>query len=157
MKKDSKIIVIVTSVIAAVAVCVLTFLAVHYLFGNPAGWIIAADMKTFTVVTGGDYSASDIADYMRIMRNKNESYLRINDRLYCAKGDETYSTVDEMMASDGWEYIGHDGNMYTMRCYYKDGKACWIRVEYDINQVWCLWNIGNTFKYDLAKDGYKNM
>ena len=47
--------------------------------------------------------------------------------------------------------------MHTMRCYYKDGAARWVRVEYDINQVWCLWNIGNTFRYDLAKDGYKNM
>ncbi len=157
MQKDSKIIVIITSVIAAAAVCVLLFLGVHYLFGNPAGWIVSADMKTFTVVAGGDYSAAEIADYMREMRSSAQDYLRISDRLYCAVGDETYAALDGMMLSQGWEYIGHDGNMQTMRCYYQNGKACWVRVEYDINQVWCLWNIGNQFEYDLKKDGYKNM
>jgi hypothetical protein len=30
-------------------------------------------------------------------------------------------------------------------------------VEFDINGVWSIWNIGNLFDYDLAKDGYKNM
>ena len=54
MQKDSKIILIITSLIAAVAVCILLFLGIHYLFGNPAGWVFEADMKTFTVVTGGD-------------------------------------------------------------------------------------------------------
>ena len=37
MKKDSKIIISVISVIAGVAIILLSFLGIHYLFGNPAG------------------------------------------------------------------------------------------------------------------------
>ena len=65
MQRDSKIIISVISAIAAVAIVLLSFLAIHYLFGNPAGWILSTDMRTFTVVTGGDYSQNQIADYMR--------------------------------------------------------------------------------------------
>ncbi|MBQ7542356.1 MAG: hypothetical protein IJT44_08730 [Clostridia bacterium] len=158
MQKDNKIIVIITSTIATVAVIVLLFLGIHYLFGNPAGWIFKADMKTFTIVTGGDYTAQQIADYMRGMRDNDLAYMRISNRVYCAVGgEETYDNLDKMMEERGYKYIGCDGNLQNMRCYYKDGKACWIRVEFDINCVWSLWNIGNFFDYDLAKDGYKNM
>ena len=158
MQKDNKIILIITSAIAAVAIGVLLFLGIHYLFGNPAGWIFKADMKTFTVVTGGDYSAQQIADYMRGMRASDRTYMRISNKVYCAVGgDQAYENLDNMMAEGGYEFIGCDGNLQNMRCYYKDGRACWIRVEFDINGVWCLWNIGNFFDYDLAKEGYKNM
>ena len=148
MQKDSKIILIVTSVIATVAIGVLLFLGIHYLFGNPAGWIFEADMKTFTVVTGGDYSAKQIANYMRQMREDDRTYLRVTDKVYCAVGgDDVYAHLDSSC----------DGNLQNMRCYYKDGKACWVRVEFDINGVWSIWNIGSFFDYDLARDGYKNM
>ena len=158
MQKDSKIIVAITSVIAAAALCVLLFLGIHYLFGNPAGWIFKADMKTFTVVTGGDYTPQEIADHLRDMRNQDLTYKRISDRVYCAVGGEdVYANLDAMMTEKGFEFIGCDGNLQNMRCYYKDGKACWVRVEFDINGVWSLWNIGNLFDYDLAKEGYKNM
>ena len=158
MQKDSKIIVIITSAIAAIAVCVLLFLGIHYLFGNPAGWIFKADMKSFTVVSGGDYSAQEIADHLRDMREQELTYKRISDKVFCAVGgEEVYDELDKMMAGQGFKFIGCDGNLQNMRCYYKDGKACWVRVEFDINGVWSLWNIGNLFDYDLAKDGYKNM
>jgi hypothetical protein len=158
MQKDSKIILIITSVIAAVAISILLFLGIHYLFGNPAGWVFEADMKTFTVVTGGDYSAKQIAGYMRRMRESGDTYLYISDKVYCAVGgDEVYSHLDSMMQQQGFEFIGCDGNIRDMRCYYKDGKACWVRVEFDINGVWSIWNVGNFFDYDLARDGYKNM
>ena len=158
MQKDSKIILIVTSVIATVAIGVLLFLGIHYLFGNPAGWIFEADMKTFTVVTGGDYSAKQIANYMRQMREDDRTYLRVTDKVYCAVGgDDVYAHLDSMMQEQGFPFIGCDGNLQNMRCYYKDGKACWVRVEFDINGVWSIWNIGSFFDYDLARDGYKNM
>ena len=158
MQKDSKIIVIITSVIATIAVVLLLFLGIHYLFGNPAGWIFKADMKTFTVVTGGDYTTQQIADYMRGMREGGLDYMRISDKVWCAVGGkEVYGNLDKMMTGQGFQFIGCDGNLQNMRCYYKDGKACWVRVEFDINGVWSIWNIGNFFDYDLARDGYKNM
>ena len=157
MQKDSKIIISIISAIAAVAIVLLTFMAIHYLFGNPAGWIFSTDMRTFTVVTGGDYSQNQIADYMRWMRKSGKTYMQISDKLYCAVAENGYDNLDQMMADDGWQFIGTDGNLYTMRCYYKDGKAVWARVEFDINGVWCLWNFGNQFDYDLETDGYKTM
>ena len=87
MQKDSKIIIIIISVIAAVAIVLLSFLGIHYLFGNPAGWILSADMRTFTVVTGGDYSEDQIADYIRTMRKADLEYAKISDRLYCAAAE----------------------------------------------------------------------
>ena len=60
-------------------------------------------------------------------------------------------------AEDDATIYGTDGNLVTMRCYYKDGKAVWARVEFDINGVWCLWNFGNQFDYNLETDGYKTM
>ena len=62
-----------------------------------------------------------------------------------------------MMAENGWEFIGTDGNLITMRCYYKDKKAVWVRIEFDINSVWQLWNFGDEFSYDLQSNGYKTM
>ena len=157
MQKDSKIIISIVSAIAAVAIVLLSFLAIHYLFGNPAGWILAADMRTFTVVTGGDYSQNQIADYMRAMRKSEQDYTQITEKLYCASSENGYENLDAMMAEKGWKFIGTDGNLVTMRCYYKDGKAVWVRVEFDINGVWSLWNFGNQFDYNLETDGYKTM
>ena len=157
MQKDSKIIISIVSAIAAVAIVLLSFMSVHYLFGNPAGWIFAADMRTFTVVTGGDYSQNQIADYMRAMRKSGQSYTQISEKLYCADAGNGYENLDTMMAEQGWEFIGTDGNLVTMRCYYKDGKAVWVRIEFDINGVWSLWNFGNQFDYNLETDGYKTM
>ncbi len=158
MEKDSKILVIITSALATVAVGMLLFLGIHYLFGNPAGWVFEADMKTFTVVTGGDFSAQQMASYMRQMRDSDQAYLHVTDKVYCAVGGEdVYTNLDGMMQGQGFQFIGCDGSLQNMRCYYKDGKACWVRVEFDINGVWSIWNIGNLFDYDLARDGYKTM
>ena len=157
MQKDSKIIISIISAFAAVALVLLGFLGIHYLFGNPAGWILSADMRTFTVVTGGDYSQNQIADYMRSMRKSDEVYAQISEKLYCAEAENGYDNLDKMMAEKGWKFIGTDGNLITMRCYYKDGKAVWVRVEFDINGVWSLWNFGSQFDYDLETDGYKTM
>ena len=157
MQRDSKIIVSIISAIAAVAIVVLIFFGVHYLFGNPAGWIFSVDMRTFTVVTGGDYSQNQIADYMRGMRKAEQDYVQISEKLYCAVAEDGYAHLDAMMAEKGWQFIGTDGNLITMRCYYKDGKAVWVRVEFDINGVWSLWNFGSPFDYDLKTDGYKTM
>ena len=114
-------------------------------------------MKTFTVVTGGDYSAQQIADYMRRMRDNDLTYMRVTDKVYCAVGSDVYTHLDGMMQEQGFEFIGCDGSVQSMRCYYKDGKALWVRIEYDINRVWCLWNFGSAFDYNLETDGYKTM
>ena len=157
MQKDSKIIISIVSAIAAVAIVLLSFMGIHYLFGNPAGWIFATDMRTFTVVAGGDYSQNQIADYMRAMHKSGQAYTQISDRLYCAAAENGYENIDAMMAEKGWQFIGTDGNLVTMRCYYKDGKAVWARIEFDINGVWSLWNFGTQFDYNVETDGYKTM
>lgn len=157
MKKDSKIIIAIISVIVVAALVLLGFLSIHYLFGNPRGWILAADMRTFTVVTGGDYSKEQIADDIREMRKADQEYARISDRLYCAAAENGYENLDRMMAEGGWQFIGTEDNLITMRCYYKDGKAVWVHIEFDINNVWSLWNFGNVFDYDLEANGYKTM
>ena len=115
MQKDSKIIISIVSAIAAVAIVLLSFMGIHYLFGNPAGWIFATDMRTFTVVAGGDYSQNQIADYMRAMHKSGQAYTQISDRLYCAAAENGYENIDAMMAEKGWQFIGTDGNLVTMR------------------------------------------
>ena len=132
-------------------------MGIHYLFGNPAGWIFSTDMRTFTVVTGGDYSKEEIADYIRTMRQEGKPYEKISNKLYCAAAENGFENLDKMMAENGWEFIGTDGNLITMRCYYKDKKAVWVRIEFDINSVWQLWNFGDEFSYDLQSNGYKTM
>lgn len=157
MKKDSKIIVGVTAAIAFVAIMFVLIFGAHYLFENPARVVLSPDMKAFTVVSGGDYSPGQIADYVRQMRKTDEGYLRISERLYCSENVDGFSRLDRLMASLGYEYIGSESTSVNLRCYYKDGKARWVRVEYDLNNVWTLWNLGNEFEYDLAKEGYKAM
>lgn len=157
MTKDNKIITAIVAIIASAAVCLLIFFGIHYLFGNPAKIVLSPDMKTFTVVTGSDYTPGEIADYLRAMKSENASYKRINNKLYCAEAKNVYDNLNELMQSMGYEYIGCDGTLINMRCFYKDGKALWVRLEYDLNDVWSLWNLSDEFDYDLAKAGYKTM
>ena len=157
MRKDNKIILYIVVAVAAVAVCFMIIFGTHYLLGNPMKTVFAPDMKTFTVVTGEDYSTWEIAEYLRAMKEDNLPYMRITDSLYCTTAENGYENLQKMMAEQGYEYIGCDGTLINMRCFYKDGKARWVRVEYDMNEVWSLWNICSEFEYDLAKDGYKNM
>ena len=157
MTKDNKIITAIIAVIASAAVCLLLFFGVHYLFGNPAKVVFAPDMKTFTVVGGADYTTGEIADYLRNMKSEKKSYKRITDKLYCAEAENVYENLNTLMQSLGYKYIGCDGTLINMRCFYRDGKALWVRVEYDLNAVWCLWNFSDEFEYDLAKAGYKTM
>lgn len=157
MTKDNKIIVAIVAVIASVALCLLIAFGVHYLFGNPAKIVLPPDMKTFTVVTGADYTTGEIAGYMRSMRSEKVPYKRITNKLYCATADGVFDNLNELMTSMGYEYIGCDGTLINMRCFYRDGAALWVRVEYDLNGVWSLWNLSDEFEYDLARDGYKTM
>lgn len=157
MKKDNKIIVIIISVIASAALLMILFFGTHYLFENPTGIVFSPDMKTFTVVSGGDYTQGEIADYFRSMKKQEFSYMKITDKIYCAEGDNTYALLVEMMSEKGYEYIGSDEISVNIRYFYKDGKMISVRVEHDINAKWCLWNLGNAQKYDLDKEGYKKM
>lgn len=157
MKKDNKIILYIVVAVAAVAVCFMIIFGTHYLFGNPMKIVFSPDMKPFTVVAGKDYSAGEIAGYLRDMKEDDLPYKRIDDTLYCSRAENGLENLQKMMTEQGYEYIGCDGTLVNMRCFYKDGKARWVRIEYDMNEVWCLWNICSEFEYDLAKDGYKNM
>ena len=157
MKKDNKIIVIIISVIAALALIMILFFGTHYLFENPTGIVFSPDMKTFTVVSGGDYTSGELADHFRSMKKQELSYMKISEKIYCAEGDNTYSLLINMMGEKGYEYIGRDDISVNIRHFYKDGKMISVRVEYDINARWCLWNLGNAQNYDLDKEGYKNL
>lgn len=157
MKKDSKIIIGVTVSIAALAILFVMIFGAHYLFENPARIVVSPDMKAFTVCSGGDYTTGQIADYIRRMRKTDEGYLRISEKLYCSENADGFTRLDKLMASLGYEYIGSESTSINLRCYYKNGKARWVRIEYDLNNVWTLWNLGDEFEYDLAKEGYKTM
>lgn len=157
MTKDNKIITGIIVVIASLAVCALVAFGIHYLFGNPLDIVFAPDMKTFTVVSGDDYTTGEIAAKFREMKAEKVPYKRITKKLYCAEAENVYDNLTKLMESMGYEYIGCDGTLINMRSFYKDGKALWVRVEFDLNGVWSLWNLSDEYEYDLAKAGYKNM
>ena len=144
---------------SVVAVLFATTFGLHYFLGNPLQIVIPADMNAFTVVNGGDFSNRELASFMRGMKRQDLKYMQIADYCYCARGEHTYDYLNEMMAENGYEYIGRNSSDKNMRCFYKAEITSirWVRVEYDIHGVWATWNLGTLEQYNMAKDGYKTI
>ncbi|NLO45723.1 MAG: hypothetical protein GX107_04365 [Clostridiales bacterium] len=159
MGKSNKILTIMIAAISVVAVIFASTFGFHYFLGNPLEIVLPADMNAFTVVNGGDFSNRELASMIRGMKRHELNYMQAADYCYCARGEGTYDFLNEMMAANGYEYIGRSSSDKNMRCFFKAeiNKIRWVRVEYDIHGVWATWNLGALEEYDLAKDGYKTI
>ena len=159
MGKSNKVLTVLIVTISALAILFAATFGLHYFLGNPLEIVLPADMNAFTVVNGGDFTNREVASFIRGMKRQGLKYMQIADYCYCARGENTYDNLNEMMSDNGYAYIGHDSSDKNMRCFYKAeiGKIRWVRVEYDIHGVWATWNLGSLEKYDLAKDGYKTI
>ncbi|MCR5484108.1 MAG: hypothetical protein K6F09_00810 [Clostridiales bacterium] len=155
--RENKILRIIVIAISSVAVFFGIMFGIHYVFDNPFHIALPGDMKAFTVVSGGDMSPSHLASNIRGMEHQKMPYMQISDRAYCAMAENTYDILNEMMSDNGYTYIGYDGKAKNIRWFYKDGYARSVRVEFDTNEIWSVWNLSKLMKYDLKTEGYKTM
>jgi len=159
--RGNRVVIIIVTALTALAICFVTFFGVHYFFHNPFEIALPADMKTFTVVNGGDVTAQDAAKKFRSMKRSNAKYTQLTESAYCAVGKNTHDELEKMMKDRGYIYIGCDGKAVNMRCFYikraDGGFIKWVRVEVDMNEVWAVWNLSALEPYNLEANGYKTM
>lgn len=157
MINTNKILTVIIIAVISIAAIFAAVFGLHYVLGNPLKLVLPTDMRAFTVVNGGDYTSREFASFIRGMKRQDMEYMQISDNCYCAKGENSRDNIDALMKKNGYQYIGCNGSNKNLRCYYKDGTARWVRVEFDVHSVWSVWNFSDAEKYDLKKQGYKTL